>query len=167
MTYRYLLTIIRDLLHCYLLELIHRMWIPKRGCQRHCHCIFLSSPNNQLSCILLPHSCCITDLTRAFFQYYCCFCCHFYCCFPNILTICSRIYHNFYILPRRTCHSCCYFYFLRRSTLEPLLLVQPFTVFLVFQFCLPEPTYIFLQIFELYLCDVDVTGYSDLIVLLR
>ena len=124
-----LLTIIWDIIHCSILELLQRMCLPWRGYQRHCISIFISSLNNQQPCILFYHSYCIPHWSGYFFQSYCCFCCNFYCCSPNSLTLCVRTCHNFHILPWRNFHSCCYFSFIQFSMLEPSLLIHHFTVF--------------------------------------
>ena len=83
MMHRCLLTIIRRILHCSLLELIHRIWLLWSGCQRHCIFILLSLPNSQQPCDIFSRSYCITHWSGAFFQSYCCFCCHFYCFCPT------------------------------------------------------------------------------------
>ena len=129
MTYRCLITIIRDILRCCLLELLHIMCLPWRGCWRHCLSIFLSLPNNQQPCGLLFHSNCIHHWSGAFLQYYCCLCCHCFCCFPKSMMLCGCTCHNYYIPPWITWHSCCYFSFLWCSILEPSLLIHYFPVF--------------------------------------
>ena len=47
MKHLFLLTIILDILHCYILEFLHIMWLTWRGCWRHCPSIFLYSSKNQ------------------------------------------------------------------------------------------------------------------------
>ena len=127
-----LLTIIRDLLHCYLLGIIHIMWLPQRGCWSHWIYIFFYLPNNQHPCGLFLHSFCIHRWSRDFLQSYCRFCCHFCCYFPIYLTLYDHICHTCYIFKKITCYSCLSIYFLRCSTLEPSLLILLFTVFLLF-----------------------------------
>ena len=74
-------------------------------------------PNNQQPCGFFFHSCYITRWKVGFLQSYCCFCCHFYCWLPNSVTLCGHTWHNCYMYPCVTLHSCCSFYFLRRSIL--------------------------------------------------
>ena len=60
MTHRYVLTILWDILHCSVLEILHRMWLPLRSCWLHCLYILLPSPNNKKPCGLFSHSFWIT-----------------------------------------------------------------------------------------------------------
>ena len=50
MTYCCLLTIIPDIIHCSLLELLHIMWLPWRCFWRHCIYIFFSLSKNKQPC---------------------------------------------------------------------------------------------------------------------
>ena len=157
----------RHLLHCYILELFHIMWIPQRGCWRHRLYLLLSSPINQQPCGLFFHSCRITHWSGDFLQFYCCFCCHFWCCFPDSTTLYGHTCHTCYILPWIIFYSCFSISFLRSSTLEPPILIQTFPVFYSVQLCIPEPTHLFIKIFKFNLCNIDVARYSNCLVFLR
>ena len=78
----------------------------------------------------------------------------------NCLTIC-------YICPWRNCHSRCSIYFIWRSTLEPSFLDRIIPCFSSVQLCLPETTYLFLQILECHFWYIFIAGYSDCFVFLR
>ena len=125
----YLITIIRDILHCYLLKLLHIMWLPWICCWRHCLYIFLSSPKNQQTCGLFLQNYHIPYWRGNFLKYCCCLCCNCCCCFPKIMMLCGGTCHNYYIPPWINFHSCCYFYFILCSILEPSLLIHRFPVF--------------------------------------
>ena len=158
MTHLCLLTILWDLLYCSFLKLLHIIWLPQRGCWRHCLSILLSLPNNK-------HSCCILRQVGAFLQYYCRFCCHFYCCFPNSLTLCGHNCHNGYIYLEEL--SILFVTFIL-PVVQWYNLIFRFILFPCFssvQLCLPKLTCLFLQIFKLHLFDVDVARYSDWLVL--
>ena len=167
MTRRCLLTVLRYILHCSLLELIQRMWLPQRGCWRHRLSLFLSLPNNQQPFGLFFHICCIPSWSGDFLQSYFCFYCNFCCCFLNSLTLCGRNFHTCYIFPWRTCYSCF-------SIIFPAFNARTFStgsffpcLFSSVQFCLPEPTYLFLQIFRFHLCNINVSRYSYWLVFFR
>ena len=127
MTNLYLLSIIWDIFHCSLLELLHIMWHPWRGYWNNCLFILLYLPNNQQPYGLFFYSYCISHWRGGFLQSYCCLCCLFLF-FPKSMTLCGRNCHNCYILPWRTWHSCCYFSFIQYSTLEHSLMIYPFSV---------------------------------------
>ena len=104
-------------------ELLHRMWIPRRGCLRHCIYLYIYSPKNKQPCVLLLHSCWIIRWRRVLCSC-CCLCCIFLYWFLNInLTLCGNICHTCYIWPWRNCHYCCSISFLRSLILEPSILV--------------------------------------------
>ena len=97
MTYRCLVTIIRDIINCYPLELLHIMRLPWRGCWRHCLSILLSLPNNQQPYGLFFHINCIPHWSGDFLQYYCCLCCHCCYCILKSMMLCGCTCHNYYI----------------------------------------------------------------------
>ena len=111
--------------------------------------------------LLHPHR------SGVFLHSYCRFCCHFYCCSHYSLTLYRHTCHNCYICTWNNCHSCCSIYFFRSSTLEPSLPVYLFPVISSVQFCIPEPAYLFLQIFKFRPWYFDVARYSDWLVLFR
>ena len=129
MAHHCFLTIILYILHCSLLELLHVIWLPWRGCRHHCIYIFLYLIKNQHPRGLFFHIYCITHSSRYFLQSYCCLYFHLYFCPPNSLRLCDRTCHNCYILPWRTWHSCCYFSFIRCSMIEPSLLINTFPLY--------------------------------------
>ena len=127
--HHFILTIISDILHFSLLEILHIMWLPWRGYWRHCLSNLLSLTNNQQPYGLFFYSYCIPHWSGAFLQSYCCFCCHFYFFSPISLILYGRTCYYCYIIPGITYHSCYYFSFLRCSMIEPSLLIHPFHVF--------------------------------------
>ena len=129
MTRRCLLTILWYLLHCSLLVLLHRMWFPWIGYQRHRISLFISLPRNQHLCDLFFHSFCIPLWKAAFLKYYLRLCYRFYYYFPNSLKLGVHNCLTFKTRPWRTWYSCLYIYFLRRSKIEPSLMIILFPVF--------------------------------------
>ena len=99
MTHHCLLKFFTDLLYFSLHVLLQRMWILKRGFQHHRIDLFIYSLNNQQTCGLFYHSCCIARLSRDLLKSFCCLSCHFYYYFPNSLTLCGHTCHTFYIIP--------------------------------------------------------------------
>ena len=166
MVHRCLSTIMCDILPCRILERLHIIWIPQRCFS---FIVFLlpfifptiNSPVSSFSIV-------VVFSVEAGFCYCFCFCCHFlYWCLPRKMKICGHIWHAGYIRPWITCHSCCFIYFIQRLTLETYLLVQVILYFISFYLFLPEPTYIFLRVFQCHIQYLYITGYSYWIVVFR
>ena len=162
MMHRCLPTIICYLLCCNILELLHRVCLPKRGCWLHCLSLF--SSKNQKTCVLFFHGCWIICWSEVFCSSSRFRCCLLYWCFPINLTPCGHIWHTCYILPWRTCKYCCSIYFLLRLTLELSFLVWFSIVFISIYLCPSEPIYICIQVLKWNIRYADITGYSHRLV---
>ena len=136
------LTILRYLRYCSILEPLHRIFFPTKRLSMPSslsYTLFDQKPTAMrtlFSGLLHP------PLKQGFIAVFLsCFCCHFYCCFVNSMTLCGHSYHTLNKLPILL------FHLLYRAFNARTFSSGQFCSFFLIQICLPEPMYLFPQIF--------------------